>query len=239
MINRGHQPIQNNGIMKYLLLTIAIALAAFSATARDLAVFNLNSFDGWIYTRENVNLTTEYIGANKVRIFRNSAGKDFTLISPAIDCSALTTVRVRVGWQSPTCNEDKYNLTKNSPYIELIDLNGNVVAQHYYLLPDIYPLHDLDILLPVPEGSNMLKVRFAAWDADLNSPGAISNAIVSDFNIGDVNADGQVNVSDVTQLISVILGEISLSKQFTDINGDGNVNVSDVTALINRILGVQ
>ena len=53
MINRGLQPLQNNGIMKHLLLTIAIALAAFSATARDLAVFNLNSFDGWIFNLPN------------------------------------------------------------------------------------------------------------------------------------------------------------------------------------------
>ncbi|MDO4512167.1 MAG: alpha-amylase family glycosyl hydrolase [Bacteroidales bacterium] len=54
---------------------------------------------------------------------------------------------------------------------------------------------------------------------------------------GDVNGDGQVNVSDVTALINKILGTASYDDAVCDINGDGMVNVSDVTALINQILG--
>ena len=52
---------------------------------------------------------------------------------------------------------------------------------------------------------------------------------------GDVNGDGNVNISDVTALIDLLLsgGEISAG---TDVNGDGQVNISDVTALINRLL---
>ena len=55
---------------------------------------------------------------------------------------------------------------------------------------------------------------------------------------GDVNGDGQVNVSDVTTLINMILGTIPVDKTAADVNADGLVNVSDVTALINIILGV-
>lgn len=54
---------------------------------------------------------------------------------------------------------------------------------------------------------------------------------------GDINGDGIVNVSDVTALISKILGEAEYSDSVCDINGDGVVNVSDVTALVNLILG--
>ncbi|MDO4511168.1 MAG: leucine-rich repeat protein [Bacteroidales bacterium] len=54
---------------------------------------------------------------------------------------------------------------------------------------------------------------------------------------GDVNGDGEVNVSDVTALINRILGTASYADSVCDINADGNVNVSDVTALINQILG--
>ncbi|MGM9870086.1 MAG: SUMF1/EgtB/PvdO family nonheme iron enzyme [Sodaliphilus sp.] len=54
--------------------------------------------------------------------------------------------------------------------------------------------------------------------------------------VGDVNADGAVNVSDVTALVNQIIGSGSYSAQACDINGDGEVNVSDVTALVNLII---
>lgn len=53
---------------------------------------------------------------------------------------------------------------------------------------------------------------------------------------GDINGDGEVNVSDVTALINKILGTSDYSDAVCDINGDGEINVSDVTALINQIL---
>ena len=52
---------------------------------------------------------------------------------------------------------------------------------------------------------------------------------------GDVNADGEVNVSDVTMLVSMILGNTPQAST-ADVNGDGEVNVSDVTALVSIIL---
>ncbi|MDO4511707.1 MAG: family 10 glycosylhydrolase [Bacteroidales bacterium] len=55
--------------------------------------------------------------------------------------------------------------------------------------------------------------------------------------LGDVNEDGEVNVSDVTALINRILGTAEYPDEACDINADGVVNVSDVTALINLILG--
>ncbi len=53
---------------------------------------------------------------------------------------------------------------------------------------------------------------------------------------GDINADGVVNVSDVTALINAILDGAGDSLGVCDVNADGVVNVSDVTALINMIL---
>ena len=58
------------------------------------------------------------------------------------------------------------------------------------------------------------------------------------FERGDVNRDGQVNVSDVTALINMILGILPTNLEAGDVNGSGGVNVSDVTYLINIILGV-
>ena len=62
--------------------------------------------------------------------------------------------------------------------------------------------------------------------------------------VGDINGDGSVDVSDVTALVSVILGsddsdtsaERAEKLTVCDINGDGDVNVSDITALVAIIL---
>ncbi len=53
---------------------------------------------------------------------------------------------------------------------------------------------------------------------------------------GDVNGDGQVNVSDVTELINMVLGASSVNVTTGDLNGDGKVTENDVTELINIIL---
>lgn len=59
-----------------------------------------------------------------------------------------------------------------------------------------------------------------------------------DYLYGDVNGDGAVDVSDVTTLISYVLGVdgIAVNEQAADMNGDGEVDVSDVTALIQYVL---
>ena len=52
---------------------------------------------------------------------------------------------------------------------------------------------------------------------------------------GDVNVDGEVNISDVNALIDMILSEDAATAG--DVNSDGEVNISDVNALIDIILG--
>ena len=56
--------------------------------------------------------------------------------------------------------------------------------------------------------------------------------------IGDVNCDGYVNISDVTDLIDYLLSgngdNVSLTN--ADCDKDGNVNISDVTMLIDYLL---
>ena len=53
---------------------------------------------------------------------------------------------------------------------------------------------------------------------------------------GDVNGDGNVEISDVTALIDLLLGGGTISNPVADCNQDGSVNISDVTALINYLL---
>jgi hypothetical protein len=58
---------------------------------------------------------------------------------------------------------------------------------------------------------------------------------------GDANADGKVDVNDVTTVINFILGKNPnpFNEANADVNGSGDVNVMDVTLIINIILNTQ
>ena len=53
--------------------------------------------------------------------------------------------------------------------------------------------------------------------------------------IGDVNGDGTVNISDVTYLIDLLLSNGD-APAAADVNGDSSINISDVTYLIDMLL---
>ena len=58
---------------------------------------------------------------------------------------------------------------------------------------------------------------------------------------GDVNKDGEIDIADVTALISHVLSKnyaetTSFSPDNADVNGDGDWTIADVTMLINRVL---
>ena len=58
-----------------------------------------------------------------------------------------------------------------------------------------------------------------------------------DYEVGDVNHDGIVNITDVTMLIGYVLNSGGSACQICgDMNGDGNINVTDVTMIIAKVL---
>ena len=57
--------------------------------------------------------------------------------------------------------------------------------------------------------------------------------------MGDVNYDGAINILDVLQIMSYILGnsEFSSEQEFlSDLNSDGVINVLDIIQIVNIIL---
>ena len=52
---------------------------------------------------------------------------------------------------------------------------------------------------------------------------------------GDINNDGNVDVSDVTTMVSLVLAAEG-NLEICDVNEDGKIDVSDVTAITNIIL---
>ena len=52
---------------------------------------------------------------------------------------------------------------------------------------------------------------------------------------GDVNEDGEVDISDIVAIINQIAGKNTYS--YADVNGDGEVDISDIVGVINIIAG--
>ncbi|MDO4510996.1 MAG: leucine-rich repeat protein [Bacteroidales bacterium] len=62
--------------------------------------------------------------------------------------------------------------------------------------------------------------------------------ILKDYIMGDVNGDGLLDVSDVSAMISYVLGDVPdpFIIEVADLTGDGNIDISDVTTLIEYVL---
>ena len=84
------------------------------------------------------------------------------------------------------------------------------------------------------EGTTMIVVSSADGQA---VPDACMVTVYTE--IGDVNCDGFVNISDVTDLIDYLLSSDGngISKTNADCDKDGSVNIADVTTLIDYLLG--
>ena len=58
------------------------------------------------------------------------------------------------------------------------------------------------------------------------------------YKVGDVNMDGDVNISDVTALLDYLLSgdATGIDLNAADVSEDGDVTISDVTSLIDMLL---
>lgn len=59
------------------------------------------------------------------------------------------------------------------------------------------------------------------------------------YLLGDVNGDGNVDVSDINAIINIMLGKNQASDYvgIADVTGDNSIDVSDVNLIINIMLG--
>ena len=96
------------------------------------------------------------------------------------------------------------------------------------------------ITLEKTGGSGPNQIFFTSSDAFTIDLPAIDSGM-TDYMMGDVNKDGQVDILDLVQIANHILGSNLLtgeSLQLADYNGDGNVNVNDMVQITNVVLGV-
>ena len=140
--------------IKTVFALALLVLGNVPAFADTLASFNLTDFLGWTYTRPDFQLSTEAIGANKVRLFKASNATDYTLLSPAIKVDGIAAITVKATLLAPTYSSKSYDLTKGSPIFELLDPVGNVVASEFLQYTSALVQRDVQIKIDIPSGVN-------------------------------------------------------------------------------------
>lgn len=67
-----------------------------------------------------------------------------------------------------------------------------------------------------------------------------ASADVNKYNLGDVDRDGSITISDVTLLQTYMVGESELDEEqikLADVNRDGNITINDVTYIQSYMAG--
>lgn len=224
--------------MKQCFLLAITVLAALCCHAQ-VPQFTAGDFQGWEYNNPNVPITQNNILANKITLYVTADGRVLTLTSPPFSCHRGETIEMDVKWITTQWQDEGFNVNWVALTAALLDETG-ATTDSVTCIPDpISRTNHLKMHLVVPRTLRQARLRFAAWKSIVSNCGAVAEILTSSANRADVNADGEVNVSDINAIIAVILNQVSAADWVSraDVNGDGEVNVSDINHVIDVILG--
>ena len=231
-LHRGDFGMSNNDLNNYLIPN------PYGDSIYDDTTPDEFYFDGSWYLNNN-DLQTGSISA----VTSTNLETDIEIEVQLIDSSANISID---GFEIPESDDDGY-FEGIGDYIDGTNLVNATIVKTESLFGDnidIYPvLSENDIVFlddnDIVDLRFKLIVRSNIYDYEY---ALIFNHIISqaDYEIGDVNQDGIVNVLDVIGMVQYIIGETNFTDQqllLADLNGDGGVNVLDIALLINIILG--
>lgn len=198
-------------------------------TSLDLSKFN---------TSKVTSMSQMFLGCSELTSIKMSnfnTSNVSTMFSMFLGCSKLTSLDLSsfntskvtdMRFMFYSCEKLKTIIVDNSWSTAAVTSSGGMFSLCSSIVGGAGTTYDV----------NHLDASYAHIDGGPSNPGYLTG---KSGMRGDVNADGKVNVTDVTTLINMILGTIPKNEARADINGDGKVNVSDVTALVNIILGIN
>lgn len=223
-----------------LWVLVLFMLTDVVVSAAEIAVFDMNHYIDWTYSRDvnDVELNSVNIGNNRIRLFRSRKGQDYTLTSPELNLSSVDSIAVVVDYVvgEPTYVADKLALT-----MEFVGSDGEVCGSVVVAALPSLVKQTMEGHLAIPSGKSRLQLRLASYRADVDNNAAVRSVQITglyDVRMGDVNNDGVWDVMDLNLLINLMLtdGGTPFMRMRGDINRDTIIDVVDLNLLINRVL---
>jgi len=220
----------------FSLLMLALAMAA---TARgQLPQFSSTSFDDWIYSNQAVELNSDNILANRIYLYVSSSQKALTLTSPTFTCRSGYILDMQVTWITDQWLSEGFEARKTALTATLLDPNGVSVDSVTFTPREVSRTNNVHLTMAVPSDLPRMKLRFAAWKADVKNSGAVRQIQLNAMRRGDLNRDGSISIADINVMIAMILdaGSDDVPLLLADMNDDGSITVADVNLIIDMIL---
>ena len=180
----------------------------------------------WMFTncKKLTSLDLSHFNTSKVTNMNSMFGACWGLTS--LDLSSFNTSKVT----------NMYNMFYNCPDLRTIYVgNGWSTAAVTNSTDMFYNCTSLVGGQGTTYDANHIDKAYAHIDGGTSNPGYFTAKNAGQR--GDVNHDGQVNITDVTTLISMIMSDNTSGNPEADVNSDGNVNITDVTTLITMVMG--
>ena len=158
----------------------------------------------------------------------------------------------------PSSNINEYSESKSGDFEPREDKKGDVARAMFYFYTiyeneadDIFFEDQKNILL---DWHNMDSVTqeeidrtylIASYQNNIPNPFILDSTLINRcyfniYNMGDINEDGLINITDVVVLVNYIVGNMNLNNNqlnLADTNQDGLINVIDIIQLVNTIIG--
>ena len=125
--------------------------------------------------------------------------------------------------------------------VKATDVSQGYKFQGWYL-NDEKQSDDLSFYYNMPTHDVTLTARFT-YDPDSPDDPTSSQADIDnkDYIPGDANGDGDVNVTDIVEIVNAIMNNPSTRfvRDAADLNGDGEINVTDIVRVVNIIMSAN
>lgn len=223
--------------MKRFLLLLLI-LVTCAAVHGQLPQFSYTSFEDWVYSNPATELNSDNILANKIYLYKTSAGMPLTLTSPLFTCRGGSVLDMNVTWITDQWMNEGFVVSKVGLTATILDAQGNPVDSVTFTPTSVSRTNRLNLAIAVPRGMTQMKLRFASWKADVKSNGAVRQIAMTSMLRGDIDHDGAITISDINRMIDIILsgGQFDGPLVLADLNDDRSVTIADINLLIDMIL---
>lgn len=151
--------------------------------------------------------------------------------------------------QAPTFNAETERTSTEYHVASVAEIEGGIKVLCYSDVNDVILGTDgvvfdftATISDDIPEGEyNIILKNLVITNSSLiqtKIDKVVSKLIIPSYTLGDVNADTEINVTDIAATASYILGSIPSTFVFkaADINSDEEINVTDIAGIANIIL---